>query len=210
MSRSGRRNSRRGCDRTMARATESRARALHEGRLRPTREDLLAAAGQTLPDLIAPGLKVLFCGINPGLYSAAVRRHFARPGNRFWPALYQAGFTPRLYSPFEEEKLLELGLGITNLVARATAGAANLSHGELKASAERLKRKVSKYRPRMVAILGLGAYRTAFGRRDAELGRQDEGMGETAVWVLPSPSGANAYYRLEVLVGILEQLKVAT
>jgi TDG/mug DNA glycosylase family protein len=194
----------------MARATGSRARALHEGRIRPTREDLLAARGKTLPDLIAPGLRVLFCGINPGLYTAAVGHHFARPGNRFWPALYQAGFTERLYSPYEEDKLLDLGLGLTNLVERATAGAADLAKEELRVGAERLKQKVHKFRPRAVAILGLGAYRTAFGRPDAGLGLQTEGMGETAVWVLPSPSGANAYYQPKVLVGMLEMLKAKT
>ncbi|MCK9532823.1 MAG: G/U mismatch-specific DNA glycosylase [Gammaproteobacteria bacterium] len=194
----------------MARAIDRRAQALHEGRIRPTREDLLAARGKTLPDLIAPDLKVLFCGINPGLYTAAVGHHFARPGNRFWPALHQAGFTPRLYSPYEEEKLLDLGLGLTNLVARATAGAAELTREELQAGAEGLKRKVAKYRPRAVAILGLGAYRIAFKQRDAVLGIQAERIGEAAVWVLPSPSGANAYYQPRVLVAILRQLSAAT
>jgi len=194
----------------MARAKVRRAQALHEGRIRPTREDLLAARGKTLPDLIAPDLKVLFCGINPGLYTAAVGHHFARPGNRFWPALHQAGFTPRLYSPYEEEKLLDLKLGLTNLVARATAGAAELTREELQAGAEGLKRKVAKYRPRAVAILGLGAYRIAFKQRDAVLGVQAEQIGEAAVWVLPSPSGANAYYQAKVLVAFLGQLKAAT
>lgn len=190
-------------------AKDNRAKALREGRLRPTREDLLAARGKTLPDLIAPDLKVLFCGINPGLYTAAVGRHFARPGNRFWPALYQAGFTSRLYSPYEEEKLLGLGLGITNLVARATAGAAELTRDELRAGAEGLRRKVRKYRPRSVAVLGLGAYRTAFARREAGLGLQAESIHGTAIWVLPSPSGANAYYQPQVLIAILRQLNTA-
>jgi len=190
-------------------AKDNRAKALREGRLRPTREDLLAARGKTLPDLIAPDLKVLFCGINPGLYTAAVGRHFARPGNRFWPALYQAGFTSRLYSPYEEEKLLGLGLGITNLVARATAGAAELTRDELRAGAEGLRRKVRKYRPRSVAVLGLGAYRIAFAQRDAGLGLQVESIHGTAIWVLPSPSGANAYYQPQVLIAILRQLNTA-
>ena len=190
-------------------AKDNRAKALREGRLRPTREDLLAARGKTLPDLIAPDLKVLFCGINPGLYTAAVGRHFARPGNRFWPALYQAGFTSRLYSPYEEEKLLGLGLGITNLVARATAGAAELTRDELRAGAEGLRRKVRKYRPRSVAVLGLGAYRIAFAQRDAGLGLQVESIHGTAIWVLPSPSGANAYYQPQVLIAMLRQLNTA-
>ncbi|MFA5530115.1 MAG: G/U mismatch-specific DNA glycosylase [Thiohalomonadaceae bacterium] len=190
-------------------AKDNRAKALREGHLRPTREDLLAARGKTLPDLIAPDLKVLFCGINPGLYTAAVGRHFARPGNRFWPALYQAGFTSRLYSPYEEEKLLGLGLGITNLVARATAGAAELTRDELRAGAEGLRRKVRKYRPRSVAVLGLGAYRIAFAQRDAGLGLQVESIHGTAIWVLPSPSGANAYYQPQVLIAMLRQLNTA-
>lgn len=194
----------------MAPARDSRARALHEGRIRPTHADLLAAREKAVPDLIAPGLRILFCGINPGLYTAAVGHHFARPGNRFWPALYQAGFTPRLYSPYEEDRLLDLGLGVTNLVARATAGAVELTKEELRAGAESLRRKVVKFRPGAVAVLGLDAYRTAFARPKAGLGLQAESIGTAALWVLPSPSGANAYYQPQVLVALLRQLRAAT
>src|SRR5207302_2309075 len=118
----------------------------------------------TVPDLIAPRLRALFCGINPGLYSAAVSHHFARPGNRFWPALYAAGFTNRLLSPFEERELLKLDYGITNVVNRATAMADELSTTELIAGGQRLEAKVRRYRPRCLAVLGIGAYRAAFNR----------------------------------------------
>src|SRR5687767_3951549 len=131
---------------------------------KPTRADLLAAQNKTVPDVIAPGLRVLFCGINPGLYSGATGHHFARPGNRFWPALHLAGFTPRLVSPEEEHLLLDQELGITNLVARATASAADLTRDELQAGRRRLERRVGRYAPQWVAIVGIGAYRTAFGR----------------------------------------------
>src|SRR5436853_3005241 len=131
---------------------------------KPTKADLLAAAGKTLPDIIAPNLRVLFCGINPGLYTAAVQQHFGRPGNRFWPVLHRAGFTPRLFRPSEQWELLPLGYGITNLVARATAAAAELSDGELAAGARRLERKVRRYSPRVLAVVGIGAYRTGFAR----------------------------------------------
>ena len=128
----------------------------------PTRKEILAAEGRIVPDLIAPGLRVLFCGINPGLYSGAVGHHFARPGNRFWPVIHASGFTRRLLSPFEEHELLESGYGLTNIVERSTAGARDLSRRELKEGARRLEAKVLHYRPRFVAFLGIGAYRTAF------------------------------------------------
>lgn len=188
---------------------EARWAALHEGLIRPSREDLEAAVGRTVPDVIAPGLRVLFCGINPGLYTAAVGHHFARPGNRFWPALYRAGFTERLYSAYEEERLLDRGLGITNLVNRATRGAAELDRKELRAGARALERKLRRYRPRALAVLGLGAYRVGFERPHAGLGRQGEMLAETPVWVLPNPSGANAYYQPEVLVACLKALRDA-
>src|SRR5437868_6046899 len=139
---------------------------------KPTREQLLAACGKQIPDVIAPGLRVLFCGINPGLYSGAVGHHFGRPGNRFWPALHLAGFTDRRLGPFEERELLAGGYGITNFVERATAAADELSDQELVAGARRLRRKVRKYRPAWVAFLGVGSYRTAFGDRKAAVGRQ--------------------------------------
>ena len=164
-------------------------------RPRPTRKDLQRAADGAVRDLIAPGLQVLFCGINPGLYSAATGHHFARPGNRFWPAVHAAGFTPRLLAPHEERELLPLGYGITNIVERATANAGELTNDELVAGARRLTSRVKRYRPRVLAVLGAGAYRTAFCEPRAELGLQTLAVGTTAVWLLPSPSGLNAHYR---------------
>jgi TDG/mug DNA glycosylase family protein len=173
---------------------------------KPTKADLLAAAGKTLPDIIAPNLRVLFCGINPGLYTAAVQQHFGRPGNRFWPVLYRAGFTPRLFRPSEQRELLPLGYGITNLVARATAAAAELTDEELAAGARALARKVRRYAPRVLAVVGVGAYRTAFGRPKAKLGLQDETLGATRLWVLPNPSGLNANYQAAQLVDLFREL----
>jgi TDG/mug DNA glycosylase family protein len=155
-----------------------------------------AAAGRTVPDLIAPGLGVLFCGINPGLYSGATGHHFARPGNRFWPALHAAGFTDRVIRPWEEAMLLNLGVGITNIVDRATAAAAELSPDELRRGRRALERKVRRHRPRCVAVLGIGAYRAAFERPRAAIGRQPEQIGTAALWVLPNPSGLNANHQL--------------
>jgi TDG/mug DNA glycosylase family protein len=156
---------------------------------KPTREEIRAAYGKRVPDVIAPGLKVLFCGINPGLYSGAVGHHFARPGNRFWPALCAAGFTPRQLSPFEERLLLDYGYAITNIVDRATGSAGELTKEELRSGAVGLTRKVRRYRPEVVAFLGVTAYRTAFHRPQATLGRQEETNGRTVIWVLPNPSG---------------------
>src|SRR3977135_587670 len=140
--------------------------------LKPTREQLTEAAGKTLPDVIGPGLRVLFCGINPGLYTAAVGHHFARPGNRFWPALYKSGFTDRLLSPFEERELLQLRLGVTNVVAHATAAAAELTKEDTVKGGRALKAKVRRYRPSVLAILGMGAYRLAFAQPKATMGEQ--------------------------------------
>ena len=156
--------------------------------------------------MIGPDLKVLFCGINPGLYSAATGFHFARPGNRFWPALHAAGFTPRRFDPSENRRLLELGYGLTNLVNRGTAAAHELTNAELVAGGRRLATKVRRYRPRAVAFVGLGAYRTAFGRPKATLGQQAEPLEGAEVWVLPSPSGLNANYQLPQLVQLFRQL----
>jgi TDG/mug DNA glycosylase family protein len=175
----------------------------------PTRADLLAAAHKSVPDLIAPNLNVLFCGINPGLYSAYTGHHFARPGNRFWPALHLGGFTPRLLSPAEEQELLPLGYGITNLVQRASATADELTKEELAAGGERLVAKVEEYTPRVLAVLGVGAYRTAFGRARAAMGLQAERIGPVHVWVLPNPSGLNAHYTLEGLAEVFGQLRSA-
>jgi len=176
---------------------------------KPTREEVQASANKTVRDVIAPDLKVLFCGINPGLYTAAVGHHFARPGNRFWPTLYAAGFTPRLLLPHEERLLLEYGYGITNLVARASVGAAELTPKELAAGGKRLAAKVRRYRPKCLAVLGVGAYRSAFGRPKAPLGRQEERLGEALVWVLPNPSGLNANYQRADLARLFGELRAA-
>jgi TDG/mug DNA glycosylase family protein len=177
--------------------------------MKPSKEQLLAAAGRTVPDVIAPGLRVLFCGINPGLYTAAVGHHFARPGNRFWPALHAAGFTDRLFAPFEERELLLKGFGITNVVERATATAAELSAEEFIAGGRRLQARVRRYRPKFLAILGVSAYRTAFAQPKAQLGLQTEAISETLVWVLPNPSGLNAHYRPADLARLFGDLRRA-
>jgi TDG/mug DNA glycosylase family protein len=176
---------------------------------RPTRQQVLAAHGRTVPDIIAPGLDVLFCGINPGLYSGAVGHHFARPGNRFWNTLHGAGFTERLLSPFEERELLTVAVGVTNLVRRATAGADELAAEELRAGAKRLERTVRRYRPRVVAFLGLSAYRTGFGHPAAAVGPQPGDVGDARVWLLPNPSGLNAHYQLPDLVAAFRALRAS-
>lgn len=176
---------------------------------KPTKEEVAAAAGKTVRDVIGPGLKVLFCGINPGLYTAAVGKHFARPGNRFWPTLYRAGFTERLLSPFEERELLKLGYGVTNMVARATATAAELSDEELVRGGRMLRAKVKKYGPAFVAFVGVGSYRTAFARPKAAVGLQEERLEGSNVWVLPNPSGLNANYRAEDLARLFRELREA-
>jgi len=174
---------------------------------KPTKQQLIDAAGKTLPDVIAPHLRVLFCGINPGLYTAAVGHHFARPGNRFWPALFKSGFTDRLISPFDERELLKLGIGISNVVPQATASAAELTTEDFARGGRLLARKVKKYRPRVVAILGVGAYRQAFGRPKATMGEQLERIHSARVWVLPNPSGLNANYQLPELVRLFRALR---
>jgi TDG/mug DNA glycosylase family protein len=177
--------------------------------VKPTKDELVNAFGRSIPDLIRPGLKVLFCGINPGLYSGATGLHFARPGNRFWPALHAAGFSKRLLAPWENEELLEAGYGVTNLVMRTTATAAELDDEEYRAGRQSLARKITKYSPRWVAVLGLGAYRTGFNRPDAKIGRQVEKLGSSGLWVLPNPSGLNANYQLPQLVKMFDELRIA-
>jgi TDG/mug DNA glycosylase family protein len=177
---------------------------------RPTAAEIAAATDRTVPDVIAPGLAALFCGINPGLYSAAVGHHFARPGNRFWPALHAAGFTERVLAPHEERLLLPLGYGITNVVPRATAGADELSAEELLAGGRRLVAKVRRLRPRFLAVLGIGAYRSAFARPRAALGLQDDTLGATRIWVLPNPSGLNAHYGAADLAHLFGELRRAS
>lgn len=174
---------------------------------RPTPADLEAARAKTLPDVLGPGLDVLFCGINPGLYSAAIGCHFGRPGNRFWKALQGAGFTPRVLAPAQQFELLALGCGLTNLVARASAVASELSADELVRGRRELERKVARWRPRRLAVLGVGAYRTAFARRKAPLGAQEELLAGARVWVLPNPSGLNAHYQLPRLIELFGELR---
>ena len=174
---------------------------------RPTRAEIAAAVGKTLPDVIAPNLKALFCGINPGLYTAAIGHHFGRPGNRFWPALYAAGFTDRLLSPYEEHELLPLGYGITNIVARASARADELTEEELRQGARILAGKVRRYRPRFLAFLGITAYRTAFQRPQAVLGLQSETLAGAKFWLLPNPSGLNAHHSPADLAQLLGELR---
>jgi double-stranded uracil-DNA glycosylase len=173
---------------------------------RPTKAELLAAKGKTVPDVLAPGLTVVFCGINPGLYTAAIGHHFGRPGNRFWPTLHRAGFTPRLFDPSEEQELLPLGFGITNVVARATATADELTSREIVAGGKLLTAKVRDFAPRYLAVLGIGAYRIAFAKPQAAIGLQPEALGDTRVWVLPNPSGLNAHYQEKDLEKVFREL----
>lgn len=177
--------------------------------IRPTAADLQAAVGRAIPDVIAPGLQVLFVGINPGLYSGATGRHFARPGNRFWPTIHRAGFTPRQLVPDEPGELLALGIGITNIVNRTTATAAELPSDELIAGAGRLIETADAFRPNAIAILGVTAYRAAFERPNAAIGRQDRRIGDAVTWVLPNPSGLNAHYQLPELVSLFGAFREA-
>lgn len=176
---------------------------------KPTKEQLIAARDKTVPDVIAPGLRILFCGINPGLYTAAVGHHFARPGNRFWPALFAGGFTARLFSPFDERELLKSGYGITNLVMRTTPTANELTLDELQEGRRKLTAKVRRYKPEYLAVLGVGAYRSGFGQPKAQVGLQDHTIGETRIWVLPNPSGLNAHYQADELARLFSELKTA-
>ena len=162
-----------------------------------------------IADVIGPGLRVLFCGINPGLMSAATGHHFARPGNRFWPALHLSGFTPRQLEPAEQQELLTLRLGITNVVDRPSAKAAELSRAEYLAGGQNLMKKVLDVHPEWLAVLGVTAYRDAFGERTAAVGRQDRTIGTTRVWILPNPSGLNAHFTLPKLTAAFAELKLA-
>lgn len=176
---------------------------------RPSRAALEAAHGSEVPDLIGSGLKVLFCGINPSLYSAVVGHHFARPGNRFWPTLHGAGFTERLLSPSEERELLERGIGITNVHPKASASADSLSLDDYRSGAASLRRKLRRYRPRVIAFVGLGAYRIAAGEPRAVVGPQPSPFAGVPVWALPNPSGLNAHYQLDDLVQCYGALRAA-
>ena len=174
--------------------------------------DLAAARDATIPDVLpAEGERflVLFCGINPGLYSAATGWHFARPGNRFWPALHQSGFTPRQLKPSEQDELTRYGLGITNIAPRATAQAAELTTDELRDGADRLLALIEARRPRVVAIAGVTAYRTAFARPKASIGPQPHQLGSSRLWILPNPSGLNASWTITRIAEAFRELRVA-
>jgi TDG/mug DNA glycosylase family protein len=177
-------------------------------RPRPTPADLEAARDATIPDILASGLRVVFAGINPGLYSAATGHHFARPGNRFWPALYRSGFTPRQFRPDEQDQLLALGLGITNVAPRATARAAELAPAELRAGALELQEKMARLRPQWLAVLGVTVYRTAFGHPGAVVGPQEAVIGAPRLWVLPNPSGLNASWTTPKLTEAYRDLRL--
>ncbi|MGI8773694.1 MAG: G/U mismatch-specific DNA glycosylase [Actinomycetota bacterium] len=176
---------------------------------KPTKDEIAGAEGRTIEDVIAPHLDVLFCGINPSLYSGATGDHFARPGNRFWPVLHASGFTDRLLHPSEKAELLAHGLGVTNIVMRATVGAADLTDAELRSGVRNLEAKVRKYEPRYLALLGVGAFRTAFELPKAKLGPQDLRLAATKIWVLPNPSGLNAHYQLPALTEMFAELRLA-
>jgi TDG/mug DNA glycosylase family protein len=174
---------------------------------KPSRAEVLAARGKTIHDVLAPGLRVVFCGINPGLYSAAVGHNFARPGNRFWPAIFAAGFTDRLLRPSEEGELIHYGCGITNIAARATATASELSDEELHDGARTLRKRIKRYQPKCVAMVGVSAYRIAFDQPKAVLGLQPKKIGGSLVWVVPNPSGLNAHYQLPAITAEFHRLR---
>ena len=176
---------------------------------RPSPDEIAAADGRTIPDVLAPGLLVLFVGINPGRSSGATGHHFARPGNRFWKALHLGGFTDRVWDPTEDRLLPTVGLGITNLVPRTTRAASELGPDELRAGALRLERLARRVAPSFVAVLGIGAFRAAFDRPHAALGDQPHPLGPSRVWVLPNPSGLNAHHQLDDLAGRFAQLRAA-
>ncbi|MBH1937986.1 G/U mismatch-specific DNA glycosylase [Streptomyces sp. AV19] len=176
---------------------------------RPTPEELEAARDRLVPDVVADGLRVLFCGINPGLMTAATGHHFARPGNRFWPVLHASGFTPRLLHPSEQGLLPEYGLGITNVVARASARADELTDEEFREGGRVLVEKVERLRPRWLAVAGVTAYRVAFGDKRARIGPQERTIGGTRIWALPNPSGLNAGWSVGRMAEEFGRLRVA-
>ena len=192
----------------MARGMPRRAATI-EAPARPSPAALAAAVGARVPDLIAPDLRVLFCGINPSLYSAVVGHHFARPGNRFWPTLHRAGFTERLLRPCEERELLARGIGITNVCARASASADTLTLADYTSGSAVLRRKLRRYRPRAIAFLGLGAYRIAARMPQATVGLQPHPFAGVDAWALPNPSGLNAHYQIDDLVACYRALAEA-
>ncbi|HEX9963204.1 MAG TPA: G/U mismatch-specific DNA glycosylase [Pyrinomonadaceae bacterium] len=173
---------------------------------KPTKEDLRDAVNRSTEDLIDYNLKVLFCGINPGIWSGATGFHFAKPGNRFWKVLHRAGFTDRQLHPSEESELLELGYGITSFVKRTTARADELTNEEYVEGGKALVKKIEKYKPRNLAVLGIGAYRAAFKQPKAKLGLQDEKIAGARVWLLPNPSGLNAHYQVDDLARLFAEV----
>ena len=176
--------------------------------IRPTKYDIQAATGKMISDILAPDLNILFCGINPSLYSVAVGHHFARPGNRFWKTLHFAGFTERLLKPLEDRALLQFGYGLTNIADRATARADELTPEELIVGHQQLAAKVEHYRPKVLAVLGISAYRIAFNRPKATIGQQSDSIHNAIIWVLPNPSGLNAHYQLDDLVRSYQELLI--
>lgn len=174
---------------------------------KPSRAEVQAAYGEVVPDIIAPNLQVLFCGINASIYSAAVGHHFARPGNRFWKTLHGAGFTDRLLDPSEDQQLIAYGCGLTNIVDRATARANEVTAAEFRAGRDGLAAKVQRYSPRCLAILGISAYRIAFRQRQAQVGPQPEAFHGALLWILPNPSGLNAHYQLRDLQRLYQELR---
>jgi TDG/mug DNA glycosylase family protein len=192
---------------TLASVTAAESLSTAAGRIRPSPAEVAAARDQTIPDVVAPGLRVLFAGINPSLYSAATGCHFARPGNRFWPTLHAAGFTARQLRPDEQRSLLATGLGITNIVARATTRADELTAAELRAGGAELASLAARLDVSWLAVLGVTAYRTAFGVPTAVVGPQDNRLGGALVWVLPNPSGLNAHYSASALAAEFSRLR---
>ncbi|BCM89154.1 G/U mismatch-specific DNA glycosylase [Abditibacteriota bacterium] len=174
---------------------------------KPTPDELREAMGQKMADILGPDLRVVFCGINPSVYSVVVGHHFARPGNRFWPTLYASGFTPRRFSPDEDGQLLELGLGITNVAEPSSVAAADLTNEQIKAGGKILRAKIEKFQPQVLAVLGIGAYRLAFDAPKATLGLQEKRLGDTHIWVLPNPSGLNAHYHPPQLAALFSELR---
>jgi double-stranded uracil-DNA glycosylase len=175
----------------------------------PTKAELAAGYGRVIPDLVGPGLRVLLVGINPSLWSGWSGFHFGRPSNRLWITLHQAGLTERKLHPEDTEALLAAGIGITNLVNRATARADELTDDEIRAGVPRLEETVRTWHPRTVAILGITAYRTAFRRPKAVIGPQPETLEGAALWVLPNPSGLNAHYQQPALSAEYARLATA-
>lgn len=175
---------------------------------KPTKEQILAASDKLVPDVIAKNLLTLFVGVNPGLYTAAIGHHFGRPGNRFWPALYGGGFTPRVFSPFEESLLLDLRIGITNVVERATARADELTDDEIREGGKLLEAKVKYWRPHVVAFVGISPYRIISGNKKANVGLQATQFAGSHSWVLPNPSGLNAHYQPAALAELFGELRI--